>query len=70
MVAEGTYRSACGCLLHCHIDVDGRVWWMAEDESGWRPVELARSAAPRLLSDDPDWPAGPDRLREPILDPD
>lgn len=68
MSAEGTYRSLCDRLLHCYIDVTGRARWTIEDETGHRPVQLAASARPRLLSDDPDWPSGPERFREPVLD--
>lgn len=70
MPAEGTYRSVCGCLLHCHLDRDGHVWWTAEDEAGRRAVEIAPFARLRLLSDDPDWPCGPERFREPVLEVD
>lgn len=68
MPAEGTYRSVCGNLLHCHLDEDGHAWWSAEDEIGRRAVEIAPAARLRLLSDDPDWPCGPERIREPVLE--
>ena len=69
--AEGTYRSACGSLLHCRADADGRTRWLAEDDDGaCRDVELAPTARPRMLSDDPDWPSDAQRIREPVLDPD
>ena len=59
MARQGTYRSACGCLLHRRTDATGRECWEAEDESGaCRDVELAPTARPTLLSDDPDWPSG------------
>lgn len=68
---EGTYRSACGCLLHCHVDALGRARWEAEDDDGaLRAVELARTARPIPLSDDPDWPSVRLRIAEPVLDPD
>lgn len=67
MPSVGTYRSACGCLLHRRIDATGRECWEAEADDGvsW-DVELAPTARPTLLSDDPDWPAGSPRGREPV----
>lgn len=70
MPALGTYRSACGSLLHRRVEGDGGVRWVAEDDRGCRPVELAWTATPRMLSDDPDWPCGPERFRDAVLEPD
>lgn len=53
-VREGTYRSVCGRLLHCRVDAAGRIYWESEDEDGTcRTVDLAATARPVLLSDDP-----------------
>lgn len=71
MVSEGTYRSACGCLLHRRRDAAGHVRWEAEDDDGrCRDIELADWARPALLSDDPDWPSGMRRVAVPVLEPD
>lgn len=68
---EGTYRSACGCLLHRRLDATGGQRWEAEGDDGvcW-DVELAPTARPTLLSDDPDWPSGTRQVPEPVLRPD
>ncbi len=71
MAVAGTYRSVCGYLLHCHLDVAGSARWEIEDDDGARrPVELAPTARPALLSDDPEWPCRALRLSEALLRPD
>ena len=68
---EGTYRSVCGRLLHRRVDAAGRISWESEDEDGTcRTVDLAATARPVLLSDDPAWPSRVGACAEPVLDPD
>lgn len=67
----GTYRSACGRLLHYRLDASGGVRWELEEDDGrCRDIELAATARPALLSDDPDWPSGPRHADVPLLEPD
>lgn len=71
MAREGTYRNACGCLLHRRVDATGGERWEVEDDDGLcRDVELAPTAQPTLLSDDPDWPSGRRVAPDPVLVPD
>lgn len=71
MVSVGTYRSVCGQLLHCRVDVAGGVRWEIEDDDGsTRIVVLAEAAEVLPLSDDPDWPSSIGRCSEPVLEPD
>lgn len=70
-LAAGTYRTACGCLIHHRIDASGRVYWELEEHDGTcRDIELAGTARPALLSDDPYWPSGPRHADVPLLEPD
>ncbi|HZC29935.1 MAG TPA: hypothetical protein VE261_00345 [Gaiellaceae bacterium] len=67
-VREGTYRSACGRLLHRWIDGAGHAYWETEEQDGTRhAVEMADTAQPVLLSDDPMWPCDVGSPREPVL---
>lgn len=69
-IGEGTYRSVCGRLLHRRVDAAGSSWESEDEDGTRRSVDLAATARPVLLSDDPAWPSGIGGPLEPVLDPD
>ncbi len=54
----GTYRLACGHLLHCHPLAGGALLVLVESEAGCPPTGPSIDSVAVKLSDDPDWPDG------------
>lgn len=51
----GTYRMACGHLLHCHPVAGGALLVLVESEAACPPTGPSSECLVKL-SDDPDWP--------------